>query len=210
MQQDFFKATRNSNLIDGSINLVGLADWLKGCLETYFKPLAEIVAFQDQEKLSKLHYNTNTGKSKFNNSLTFNTLNLDDHSDDEDKLIGTNQLLGNKGENQNSTTNNSDKTDIEDNSKVVSCWLCTQQHRLMQCNKFKNKPTEEKIKIVREQRLCWNYLSKGHVLKNCKSQHHCKVSGCNQQHHTLLNRENIPEVSANKLATNEVNQTTYL
>ena len=80
----------------------------------------------------------------------------------------------------------------------------------MECNKFKNKPIEEKIKIVKKQRLCWNCLSKGHVLEDCKSQHRCKVSGCNQQHHTLLHREKTPEASTNKLVTSKVNQTTYL
>ena len=96
--QDFFKAIRNGDLLAGSINLISLADWLKGHLETCFILLAEIVAFQDQENLSKLHYNTNTDKSKFNNSLVLNTLNLDDHLDDEDKLFRTNQLLGNRRE----------------------------------------------------------------------------------------------------------------
>ena len=119
LRQDFFKATRSNNLLDGSINLIGLADWLDGRLKTYFNPLAEIVVFQDQENLSKLRYNTNTGKSKLNNSLTLNTLNLNDHSDDEDKLVRTNQLLGNKGEDENSTAE--DKTNIEDNLKMVSC-----------------------------------------------------------------------------------------
>ena len=117
LRQDLFKATRNSNLLDGSINLICLADRLEGHLRTYFNPLPEIAAFQDKENLSKLHYSTNTGKSKFNISLTLNTLNLDEHSDDEDKLIRSNQLLGNKGEDENSTAK--DKTDIEDNSKVV-------------------------------------------------------------------------------------------
>ena len=41
--------------------------------------MAEIVAYQEQEKQSKLHYNTNTRKLKFNNSLTPNVLNLKDH-----------------------------------------------------------------------------------------------------------------------------------
>ena len=76
----------------------------------------------------------------------------------------------------------------------------------MECNKFKNKPTEEKIKKVKEQRLCWNCLSKGHVLKDYKSQHRCKVSGCNKQHYTLIHREKTPETSTKKLATSEVNR----
>ena len=161
MRQDFFKATSNSKLLDGSINFIGLADWLEGCLKTYFNLLAEIVTFQNQENLPKLHYSTNTGKSKFNNSLTFNTLNFDDHSGDEGKLIRTNQLLGNKGDNENSTTK--DKTDIGDNSKVVSCWLYNQDHSLMECNKFKNKPIEEKIKIVKE--VVLELLVKGTYVK---------------------------------------------
>ena len=160
--------------------------------------MAEIVAFQDQESLSKLHYNNNKGKSKFNNSLTFNTLNLDDNLDNEGKSIRANELLGNKGEDKNSTTN--DNIDIEDNSKGVSCWLCSQQHRLIKSNKFRNKPIEEK-KIVKEQRLCWNFLSNRHVLKDCKSQYRCKVSGCNQQHHTLLHGDKTAGTSPNKLAT---------
>ena len=68
LRQEFFKVTRNSNLLDWNINLIGLADWLEGRLKTCFNPLTEIIALQDQANLSKLHYNTNSRKSKFNNS----------------------------------------------------------------------------------------------------------------------------------------------
>ena len=61
--EDFFKTTRNSNLLDGSINLIGLPDCLEGRLKIYLNLLAETVAFQDQENLPKLHYSTNTNKS---------------------------------------------------------------------------------------------------------------------------------------------------
>ena len=127
--QDFFKAARNSNLLHGSINLIGLADWLQGRLRTYFNLLAEIVAYQDQENQLKLHYNTTTGKSQFNNSLASNALNFDDNSHDEEKSIRTKQFQGNKGEADNLTVK--DKTDKEDNSKMVSYWLCTEQYWLV-------------------------------------------------------------------------------
>ena len=55
LRQDFFKVTRNSNLLDWNINLIGLADWLEGRLKTCFNPLTEIIALQDQANLSKLH-----------------------------------------------------------------------------------------------------------------------------------------------------------
>ena len=89
--------------------------------------------------------------------------------EDEDKLIRKNQLEINNEEEDNLTTK--DKPDIEDKSKVVSYWFYTKQHQLMECNKFKNKPIEEKIKIVKEHELCWNNLSKRHLVKVCKSQH---------------------------------------
>ena len=73
----------------------------------------------------------------------------------------------------------------------------------MECNEFRNKPIEEKTKIV-------NFLSKGHGLKHCKSQHCCKVSGCNQQHTPCYTEKKTPEASTNKLAISEVNQTNYL
>ena len=42
LRQDFFKASRNSNHLDGSINLLGLADWLEERLKTSLNPMAEI------------------------------------------------------------------------------------------------------------------------------------------------------------------------
>ena len=62
---------------------------------------------------------------------------VNDHSNDENKLIKTNQLEVNTGKYDKLTTKY--KIDLEDNSKIVSCWLCTQQQRLMDRNKFKNQ-----------------------------------------------------------------------
>ena len=65
--------------------------------------------------------------------------------------------------------------------KTIECWLCSNKHR-----------------------LCFNFLSKGHVLKNCKSDFSYRIDGCSKKHHMLLHNEswvNI-NVSSNISRTN--------
>ena len=47
LQQDFFKATRDSNLIDGSVNLIVFEKWLDKKLKTLFNPVADIITAND-------------------------------------------------------------------------------------------------------------------------------------------------------------------
>ena len=60
-------------------------------------------------------------------------------------------------------TQNPDKV-----NKCIKCWLCKNQHRLMNSEQFLSKSLTEKKDFVKE-RLCFNCLSKCHVLKDCKS-----------------------------------------
>ena len=43
--------------------------------------------------------------------------------------------------------------------------------------------------FVNKERLCFNCLAKGHVLKDCKSNFLCRVKGCKKKHHTFLYEE---------------------
>ena len=47
LRQEFFKATRDWNLIDGSVNLIVFENWLERKLNIYFNPLADIIAVED-------------------------------------------------------------------------------------------------------------------------------------------------------------------
>ena len=53
-------------------------------------------------------------------------------------------------------------------NKDIQCWLCKSQHRLMNCEKFLSKSFTDKKECVNKERLCFNCLAKGHVLKDCK------------------------------------------
>ena len=53
-------------------------------------------------------------------------------------------------------------------------------------NQGKKKPSKERIKIVRQAKLCDNCLAFGHMAKGCLEVKLCTVDGCERTHHTLL------------------------
>ena len=76
------------------------------------------------------------------------------------------------------------------NADVIpnNCVACkTDKHPLYACVKFKGLGQEQKLSVLRENRLCMNCLGSDHFVKQCKSIHRCKK--CQKPHHTLLHVE---------------------
>ena len=69
IRNNFYKATKNSNFVDDSINLIALKCWLDSRVQNYFKPLASIVASHEKQK-------TNNER---NNKLIVNLTKMDSH-----------------------------------------------------------------------------------------------------------------------------------
>lgn len=67
---------------------------------------------------------------------------------------------------------------------AYKCPACNEAHRLFECSSFKAKPSEERIKLVKDKKLCENCLSGGHSAANCKSRFTCVH--CKEKHNTLL------------------------
>ncbi|XP_078384177.1 uncharacterized protein LOC144666660 [Oculina patagonica] len=69
------------------------------------------------------------------------------------------------------------------------CQVCTKQHDVWKCGKFKGLTYEEKWKIVQSGGLCNKCLVKGHIAKECpKVNFKCQRPGCGGSHHTLMHR----------------------
>ena len=80
-------------------------------------------------------------------------------------------------------------SDINENlpdNLSLKVWLCKNNHRLMDCPSFKNKSIFERRHSVKENKLCFNCLSKTHIVKDCKSSFICREQNCDKEHHTLL------------------------
>ena len=75
-RQEFFKATINSNLIDGSVNLMVFDNWLERKLKTYFNLLADIITavdtsprYQNPKKNKNLKVNNILSEKKDDNVM---------------------------------------------------------------------------------------------------------------------------------------------
>ena len=70
-------------------------------------------------------------------------------------------------------------------SQLCDCGKSS-EHALWKCNKFVALSVEDRIADTKLQRRCFNCLSEGHFVRDCKSNRRCQK--CNCAHHTLLHR----------------------
>ena len=71
----------------------------------------------------------------------------------------------------------------------AACLVCSKQHNIWKCSKFKGLTHEEKWRVVRSGGLCNKCLEKGHISKECpKVNFNCQRPGCGGNHHTLMHR----------------------
>ncbi len=79
-----------------------------------------------------------------------------------------------------------------DAKKPLKCYVCSEEHRVVECPTFSGCTIEQKVQRVRDQRLCFSCLNRGHVTKDCKSKVKCDVNGCSRFHHHLLHQDPPP------------------
>ena len=188
LRNRFYKFTKDSNLIDGSVNLLIFEKWLDDQIKVCFNPLADIVNKQDLSNKSKLPL------SKSYSKLTANSLHISEEIQDEkDQELKSNS---------NSIVSSSKKTT---ESVEFKCWLCGNNHRLKECRRFISKSVSDRTQFIKEHKLCWNCLSKKYTVKEYKSKFSCSKDSCNKQHHTLI-QEDIKVKQEENVTTNHVSQ----
>ena len=80
------------------------------------------------------------------------------------------------------------------------CSLCSQDHKLFMCSKFRDKSLSERIVYVNDNKLCYICLSSTHATNDCMSTYKCTVNDCMAKHSKFLhvdrpNCSNINSVS---------------
>ena len=74
------------------------------------------------------------------------------------------------------------------------CPLCSDSHYLACCERFRKMSLEDRIKFVKEKRLCNNCLTKGHFVNACTKDSFCKIEECDGKHSTFLHPKATSEM----------------
>ena len=163
LRKQFFKSIADSSFTDGSVNLIVFEKWLEKKLRSYFNPLKDIIPSEETE-YKRFHKGFKANEQRYSGRL--NQTNTDYKIAMEDIETGKKDKIS---------------------SKVYECWICKGDHCLMQCDEFRKMNIKERKETVRKHKLCWNCLSKGHQINDCKSTVKCREY--NKRHHTLLHHD---------------------
>ncbi|XP_037931374.1 uncharacterized protein LOC119666163 [Teleopsis dalmanni] len=92
---------------------------------------------------------------------------------------------------------------------AVRCYICGGGHKIMECEIFKNEPTNQRWRIVKEKKLCRQCL--GEHRRRCFNNKVCGIDGCNARHHPMLHSridQSTPAISftANNVSSDVVEQ----
>ncbi|XP_055622591.1 uncharacterized protein LOC129766753 [Toxorhynchites rutilus septentrionalis] len=77
-------------------------------------------------------------------------------------------------------------------NKDATCELCAGAHHNFRCEVLRAMSVPQRQSKVRELRLCYNCLRKGHQTSSCNSTRTCQR--CQGKHHTLLHLDRFPNV----------------
>ena len=121
-------------MLDGTINLTTLEQWLEKQLQIIFNSLANILAaeIKNNKQIEKQIKN-----KKLHDSLP----------------KSLNAFLG-------SPTRYNKKQSKTFSNKKFTCWACKNDHKLMFCDEFLNQNVSDRKQFVTDQKLCFNCLSK--------------------------------------------------
>lgn len=67
-----------------------------------------------------------------------------------------------------------------------SCSVCSKDHVLWKCPVFKAMSIEKRWDVVKENRLCFLCILRGHDVRKCKWTRPCGIDGCTRRHNQLL------------------------
>ena len=73
--------------------------------------------------------------------------------------------------------------------KKLKCSICEGSHTVPTCLTLSDSTVDERFKFVTKATLCFSYLSKGHMTRDCRSRKKCEINGCQRFHHSLLHTD---------------------
>ena len=86
---------------------------------------------------------------------------------------------------------------------LATCPVCSANHFLYHCNRFKELDVERRRETAKRARVCFNCLAGGHTTRTC-AHSQCKI--CHTKHHTLLHVDATPPEPDNTATNNTLQE----
>jgi hypothetical protein len=77
-----------------------------------------------------------------------------------------------------------------------SCVLCRGKHPLYRCKQFRKASSQQRLNLIKQNQLCFNFLGNSHRTSQCKIEWRCKF--CSRKHNSLLPCESEPAQKNNR------------
>ena len=82
-------------------------------------------------------------------------------------------------------------------SSVSPCVLCGAAHRLFYCDTFKSLKPVQRLKVVKDNKLCENCLLSNHEVSTCRKPSVCSVPNCGKKHTRFIHIDEVTNVIQN-------------
>lgn len=79
---------------------------------------------------------------------------------------------------------------VNENKQSVTCLFCGKNHQTQECSQYLNLDIDGRWKLVKDNKLCFNCLLKGHTIFRCKKKC-CGEHGCKRRHHSTLHKVDL-------------------
>ncbi|XP_028395734.1 uncharacterized protein LOC114519762 [Dendronephthya gigantea] len=87
-------------------------------------------------------------------------------------------------------------TDRDSSRSPMKCYVCEEDHRVIDCPVLAKASVPERLELVKKARLCFSCLNRGHSKNDCRSKKKCKEDdSCPYFHHPLLHHSSEPVAS---------------
>lgn len=88
---------------------------------------------------------------------------------------------------------------IASTNQSLKCSLCKAKHYFQACPQFTSKSPSLRRELVKQQKRCFNCLSKNHAVLACTSKYTCRK--CQKKHHTTLHEDSDSSSNVEEIKT---------
>ena len=70
---------------------------------------------------------------------------------------------------------------------AVYCWIHrTDGHNILECREYLESTPEDRVRVIRDNRVCWSCIGLGHRSIQCRRRKQCPEMDCGKYHHESL------------------------